>query len=69
MIEKRITAQAYKVVAGCECGGELKSTGVMKTSFPAQFAHVCNTCGKAEYLLGAYPRMEFVSEDGSTLIT
>ena len=41
-----------------DCGGELKSTGVVLTRYPCQYDHSCIKCGVHENFWEVYPRVE-----------
>lgn len=47
--------KCVKTVAKCECGGEFEPTGVCLTSYPCQYPHICNKCGKTENFHLKYP--------------
>ena len=53
-------AKTYIVHMMCECGGEFvreqEDLDIALTSYPPKFLHVCNKCGKREYLDGCYPK-------------
>lgn len=57
--------QPIKVFAKCECGGEFNPTGICLTTYPCQYPHICNKCGKSETFECTYPKIEF--EDINTL--
>jgi len=47
-----------------ECGnGEMMPTGVVLTSFPEQYQHVCNECGCVKTYNKQYPFIEYVADD------
>ena len=51
--------KAYMICAICECGGEYEYPGHMLTTWPAQYAHICNRCGKVGTFLSVYPKIEY----------
>ena len=51
-----------KIFAICECGGEFKPTGICLTSYPCQYPHTCNKCGKYETFDSKYPKIIFEDE-------
>lgn len=46
IIKKRFFMKPYVDKNQCECGGDLKDTGVCYTSMPAQYEYKCEDCGK-----------------------
>lgn len=38
-----------------KCAGEMVNTGVVYTSYPAQYAHRCELCGRLDNYLKWYP--------------
>jgi hypothetical protein len=59
MIKVRKEVKTYMVRAMCECGGEYEHQGLVLTSWPAQYPHECNRCGKMETFLSQYPKFEY----------
>ena len=59
MIKVKKEVKAYKICAICECGGEYEYQGMVLTTYPAQYPHICNRCGKVNTFLSAYPKMEY----------
>lgn len=51
--------QPIKIFAKCECGGHFESTGICLMSYPCQYPHICNKCGKSETFKCTYPKIEF----------
>lgn len=43
----------------CECGGEMKPTGQCLTSYPPQYPHVCDKCGKKVTYRIVYPDLRY----------
>lgn len=43
----------------CECGGEMKPTGECLTSYPPQYPHVCDKCGKKATYHIHYPDLRY----------
>lgn len=61
MLEDKKEVKVYRVEAICtECyEGKMKSTGVMLTSNPPWYPHVCNNCGYKENLRKQYPCLDY----------
>lgn len=61
MIKKEVEVKAVKVSAFCECGGEFKraNTGGMLATYPPQYPHICDKCGKQETFYVSYPTIEY----------
>lgn len=55
MKEEAREVKTYKVIARCECGGQMRQTGVVLTTYPAQYPHVCDRCEKAGTYFKKYP--------------
>lgn len=55
MKEEVREVKTYKVIARCECGGQMKPTGVVLSTYPAQYPHVCDRCGQTETYFKEYP--------------
>lgn len=61
MIRKEVEVKPIKVIALCECGGEFKRTTTLGTlaTYPTQYPHVCDKCGKHETFFVCYPTIEY----------
>lgn len=59
MIKKETEVKTIKVSAFCECGGEFEFMGTVLMSYPPQYPHVCNKCGKSENFMAKYPTIEY----------
>ena len=55
--------QPIKVIAVCECGGEMKPTGITLMTNPCRYPHECNKCGRAETYDCKYPKIEYEEGD------
>ena len=57
---KLVKSEVKPVVvhAMCECGGELKTKGIALTTYPEQYVHICDKCGKKEVFWCEYPKVE-----------
>lgn len=40
--------------------GHMRSTGMILTSYPPQYPHICNSCGAAKTFRVTYPRIVHV---------
>lgn len=60
MTEKRTEVKTIRVRAICNCGGEFKPTGMCLTSYPPQYPHKCDNCGKVKTFEKSYPTVEYV---------
>ena len=47
------------VRAMCECGGEFKPNGIVLTTYPEQYPHKCDRCGKLDVFYCEYPKVEY----------
>ena len=59
MPEKKEVVSPVKVSMICECGGEMKPTGITYTSNPPIFPHICERCGKGDSFREMYPRIVY----------
>jgi hypothetical protein len=59
MIEKKQPAYPVFIRAMCACGGEMKFTGSVLTTYPAQYPHRCSRCAAVEKLGRRYPDVSF----------
>lgn len=64
-IKKKV--QPIKVIAKCDCGGEFEPTGMCLATYPYQYPHICNKCGKSETFKYTFPKIEFEGIDTRTL--
>jgi len=60
--ETKLATETVLVRMMCECGGEMKPTGVCLTSNPPQYPHVCNKCGTNVTYYVTYPEIRYVTE-------
>lgn len=51
--------------AMCDCGGEFKPTNMILSTFPVQYPHDCNKCGKREIFYERYPKIEYEEEENA----
>ena len=51
-----IPAQTFIEVLLCDCGGQMTTTGLARTTDPIQHEHQCSACGEKAYTAEAYPR-------------
>jgi hypothetical protein len=59
MTEKAIELRTFRVKMFCGCGGEMKPTGMMLASCPAQYPHQCVLCNKRQNYKTTYPHLEY----------
>lgn len=55
---ERVPAKVFLEYRNCTCGGRMiyqESFGTLAT-WPAQFTHKCNSCGKVESYMDKYPK-------------
>lgn len=57
-IIKAIPVQVIQEKLMCDCGGEMRTAGRMRPTYPPQTLHVCPDCGAEEWVGGGitYPR-------------
>ena len=55
MKEVKREVKSYIIYADCECGGIFKPTNMCLMSYPPQYPHKCNKCGKEEIFSHTYP--------------
>lgn len=61
MAEKKRPVQPVRVNYSCDkCGGDVLPTGACFDSYPAQYPHDCQQCGKRYTFTSLYPRIEYV---------
>lgn len=46
--QQKVEVKTYEVHLMCDCGGEMRHTGMVLTSNPAQYPHKCEKCGATE---------------------
>ncbi len=59
MIEESKNCKIIVIHAMCECGGEFKQSGVVLTSYPEKYGHICDRCGKGENFEKSYPYFSY----------
>jgi len=61
MSEFERESRAIQVCQSCEhCDeGQMMATGMVLTSFPAQYPHVCDDCGHKETYKNSYPFIKY----------
>ena len=63
---KKTPLRAVRLNCECECGGEFKlfkttdGSNVVTGNNPIKYLHICNKCGKREYMEGKFPRTEYM---------
>ena len=64
-MEIRKEVKEYEVDMTCDkCKkGVMRPTGIVLTSYPAQYEHVCTNCGEKELYEVTYPVREIVRVD------
>lgn len=65
MKEVKKPVQEYVIHAMCECGGEFIIGDVVLTTYPVQYPHICNKCGKKATFDKRYPNIEYEEIDTS----
>ena len=64
--ERRMVVRPVRVHQLCQCGkGEFLPTGIVLTSYPAQYPHVCNAagCGNTITFYSTFPTIEYEAVD------
>ncbi len=59
MTEEKYEVKTYQVIARCECGGKMHPTGIIYSTYPAQYPHICDKCNKAETFNERYPKIVY----------
>lgn len=61
-----LPCQIFVKVMQCNCGGELVHVFDVKptNSDPPKYEHICNKCGRVEYLEHCYPRQQLLYQFG-----
>lgn len=54
----RVVTHKVRWLCGKPCPGEMLPTGICLTSYPAQYPHKCDTCGRVENADETYPYIE-----------
>ena len=52
---RRVPVQTFVERLFCECGGEMKPTGLAKPCSPPLYEHRCEACSATEDAAKAYP--------------
>ena len=57
-----LPCQVFVKVMQCDCGGELVHVFDVKSVNidPPKYKHICNKCGKVEYLEHCYPQQQLL---------
>ena len=63
MKEMKNKAETSIVHAMCECGGEFKRNGMVLMTYPEQYSHDCDRCGKREVVYEQSPKIEYVEAE------
>ena len=58
-MEMKIEVKTFKIKCICDvCGlGEMNPTGVVLTTFPPKYPHICSHCGDDYILDDRYPQL------------
>ena len=71
MKTEAIPTEPHHVKKFCDCGGEYIATGMVLTSYPAQYPHECDKCGGKVTLDFPYPTIMHIPKQaqkpGNTL--
>lgn len=59
MYDTRRQVRVFQTRKMCECGGEYLPENIVLTTYPVQYPHKCNKCGKREVLDARYPKIEY----------
>lgn len=51
--------RTYRTKMICDCGGEMIAEDIILPTYPAQYPHTCNKCGKREVYDKRYPVIEY----------
>ena len=43
----------------CECGGEVKATGIVHMTYPPKYPHKCEKCDYGVSMADSYPRVQW----------
>lgn len=58
-MEKETELKTFRVQMFCDCGGEMKPTGMVLCSNPPQYPHQCQLCYKRATYETTYPHLEY----------
>jgi len=59
-MEKKVEVRTFAVHYVCDeegCDGKVVATGFTIDTYPQQYSHQCNKCGKTYYFECQYPRI------------
>ena len=60
MFDIKTEVKTYMVNKQCDCGGIFEYTeGFTLATYPPQYPHKCNSCGKSETFNHIYPILEY----------
>lgn len=61
-MESRTEVKVVEIDYNCpQCTvGKMRPTGIVLTSYPAQYPHKCNECGYNENFYKTYPFVEYI---------
>lgn len=57
--ERKQDVRIVLVRMACPCGGEMKPTGECLTSYPPQYPHKCDKCGRNVTFNVCYPELRY----------
>ena len=63
MPEVKREIRTFEVRYQCECGGEMIPTGIVYTSYPSKYPHICGKCEKQITLTASYPKIVYEAKD------
>ena len=56
----KVPVKVYEMRLFCDCGGEMRATGMSRPTDPPQYEHKCEDCHATEYVPGkAYPHLVY----------
>lgn len=58
-MEKSFEVKTFITKMYCECGGEMIPNGNVLCTYPPQYSHDCNKCGKRACYDIKYPKVEY----------
>jgi hypothetical protein len=64
MRESRKEVRSYRVTLTCDCGAEMKATGMVYSTYPEQIEYQCSICGIKSTSTRRYPYTTYEDMEG-----
>jgi len=62
-VQSRMVLKTVLIRKTCDCGGEMRPTGMCYTTNPPTYAHACTKCSKTAVYYRSYPSVEYEANE------